>query len=374
MGNRICALLFDIDGVITNGKKYTDGLSLEVKSIAYKDLDALRDFQKKGIIVGCISGEDTVFSRQMARNLDYNSLGEKDKKKSIEEFCEKYQKDKTEICYIGDGKYDIEALEYVGLSVCPHDAIYEVKKVADIVLESSGGQGCIAELYTRLSHGIEDMPPDKATDISGVIRTRVDEHCAIVGRISENKGLLNIIDTVCRMIVDSYRKNGQLYLCGNGGSAADAQHLVGELVGRFYRERRAYPAEALSTNSSVITGLANDYEYNMVFARQVEAKGRKGDVLIGITTSGKSENVRGALRQAKKNRMSTVLMTGEINENLPILEYADYVIRVPSNDTPRIQEGHILIGHIMCEVIESILSEEAQNEQKTCVCDSRNWD
>lgn len=356
MKSGIYALLFDIDGVITDGKKYTDGMSNEIKSMAYKDLDAIRDFREAGIVTGCISGENTAFSRLVAKELDYSSLGKKNKKRALEEFCERYQIDKTKVCYIGDGKYDIEVLRYVGLSACPNDAISEVKESSDIVLESSGGGGCLAELYMRLFYNKDATRFEEPTGISDAVKVRIEEHCSIVERMSQDEALLDTIDAVCRMIVNSYRNNRRLLLCGNGGSAADAQHLAGELVGRFYRERKPYPAEALTTNTSVLTGLANDYDYKMVFARQVEALGREGDVLIGITTSGRSENVLGALKQAKSNRMSTVLMMGETNGYLPILEYADYVIEIPSYDVPRIQEGHILVGHIICEIIEKILS------------------
>lgn len=358
VGNMIKALIFDIDGVITDGKKYTDGGLQEIKSISYKDLDAVRTFQNENILVGCISGENTIFSRQIAESLNYSVLGEKDKKKAIEEFSSRYRIDASEICYIGDGKYDIEALRYVGLAVCPYDAIQEVKNIADIVLTTYGGQGCVAELYTRLHNlkSIKTKIDNIESSISDTIYLRINDHLSMVRQVLEDTNLLNVTDAVCREIINSYKNNGELFLCGNGGSAADAQHLAAELVGRFYLERRAYSAEALSTNTSIITALANDYDYGMIYARQIEAKGREGDVLIGITTSGKSQNVLQALQRAKKQKLVTVLMSGKIDGYLSILDYADYVIEIPSHDTPRIQEGHILIGHIMCEIIESKLT------------------
>ncbi len=365
MKNEIRALIFDIDGVITDGKKYTDGISQEIKSMTYKDLDAINDFQKEGIIVGCISGEDTIFSKKVAEKLDYCCLGTKNKREMLEEFSDKYNVESRHICYIGDGKYDIKALEYVGLAVCPHDAIYKVKEVSDIILDSSGGQGCIAELYAKICHP-EDTGSEAVKEDTGIIETfrkRVHEHYEMIGQILSNHKLISVIEEVCQKIIISYQNNGQLFLCGNGGSAADAQHLAAELVGRFYLERRAYSAEALSTNTSIITALANDYDYNMIFARQIEAKGREGDVLIGITTSGKSQNVLQAFQRAKKQNLVTVLMSGKIKGYLPALDYADYVIEIPSHDTPRIQEGHILIGHIICEIIESKLTEENEKNE-----------
>ena len=365
MNDEIKALIFDVDGVITDGKKYTDGISQEIKSIAYKDLDAVNDFQKEGVIVGCISGEDTAFSRKIAETLDYCSLGVKNKRRMLEEFSDKYNIESRYICYIGDGKYDIEALEYAGLPVCPHDAIHKVKKVSDIILDTFGGQGCIAEVYARL-HQKENIVQEVSSDHTNVLDTvknRITAHYEMVERILSDKELLSVTDGVCQKIIKSYQNDGQLFLCGNGGSAADAQHLAAELVGRFYLERQAYSAEALSTNTSIITALANDYDYDMIFARQIEAKGREGDVLIGITTSGKSQNVLQAFQRAKKQKLLTVLMCGKISGYLPTLDYADYVIEIPSDETPRIQEGHILIGHIMCEIIESKLTEENEKNE-----------
>lgn len=359
------ALIFDIDGVITDGKKYMDGTSREIKSIAYKDLDAINEFQKKGILVGCISGEDTEFSRMIVDKLDYQSLGTKNKRKALEEFSINYDIENIHICYIGDGKYDVEALKYAGLSVCPHDAIQEVKKVSDIILDTFGGQGCIAELYTMLyqNERVKLETYINAEGAIGITKQRIYTHYKMIEQILNDEHLHNAINIVSQKIINSYRNKGQLFFCGNGGSAADAQHLAAELVGRFYLERRPYSAEALTTNTSVITALANDYDYNMIFSRQIEAKGRSGDVLIGITTSGKSENILRVFQCAKKRGLITVVMAGKVKHNLPILEYTDYIISIPSDDTPRIQEGHILVGHIICEIIESKLTEENEKNE-----------
>ncbi len=144
---------------------------------------------------------------------------------------------------------------------------------------------------------------------------------------------------------------GAVLLCGNGGSAADAQHIAGELTGRFLRERRAMPALALNTNSTTITAIGNDYGYDFVFSRQVEAHGRPGDVLIAITTSGNSGNVVHAAKAAKAGGMKVIGMTGANGGMLG--QYCDVCVKVPSSETPRIQEMHILIGHILCEIAEA---------------------
>lgn len=153
-----------------------------------------------------------------------------------------------------------------------------------------------------------------------------------------------------KMIVSSLRQGNKLLLCGNGGSAADAQHLAAEMVGRFKLERKGIPAVALTTNTSILTAIANDYHYDKIFARQLEALGQNGDVLIGISTSGNSKNVASAINMAKEKGIKTIGLLG--NNGGLVKDLADIAIIVPSNDTPRIQESHIMIGHIICELVE----------------------
>lgn len=348
--NHIKMLVFDIDGVITDGKEYInkDGV---IKTISLKDLDAIRQLQESSYIVGCISGEDTDFSRSFVQtaHLGQARLGCKEKDAALENMARQNEVPIEEVCYVGDGKYDIPALKIAGLALCPFDAITEVKQVVDRVLNCKGGDGCIAEIYTLLT-----MRASKTdnNDRNATILKRMNEHRSILACLMEMPDSLACIEKAAGMIVNCYGQNGRVLICGNGGSAADAQHLVGELVGRFYLERRALDAEALTTNTSVITSLANDYDYDMIFARQVEAKALKGDVLIGITTSGTSKNICRAFAKAKQCGVLTILMTGDISADAEILQDTDCLITVPAKDTPRIQEMHILIGHIICELVE----------------------
>lgn len=159
-----------------------------------------------------------------------------------------------------------------------------------------------------------------------------------------------------QMIKDSLANGGKLILMGNGGSAGDAQHIAAELVGRFKKERKALPAIALTTNTSTLTALGNDYEYAIVFARQIEAFAHNGDVVVGITTSGNSENVVRALKLANEIGAKTIGLVG--NQGGKVKDVANLSIIVPSNDTARIQESHITIGHIICEIIEQDLAKE----------------
>lgn len=158
---------------------------------------------------------------------------------------------------------------------------------------------------------------------------------------------------VARLLIDVFARGNKVLLCGNGGSAADAQHIAAEFVGRFSLERPALPAEALSVNVSSVTALGNDYGFDQVFTRQVEAFGARGDVCIGLSTSGNSRNVIEAFRAAHDKGITTVAMTGAHGGRLR--EVADLCMCVPSTDTPRIQEHHILIGHILCELVEQAL-------------------
>lgn len=159
----------------------------------------------------------------------------------------------------------------------------------------------------------------------------------------------DIADICAQALCDGHR----IMFCGNGGSAADAQHLAAELSGRFYADRKPLAAEALTVNTSYLTAVANDYSFDDIFSRLVEGNGNKGDVLIGLSTSGNSENVIRAFEAAHRKGIVTVGMTGETGGKLAPI--SDYIIRVPSADTPRIQEAHILIGHIICEIVEANL-------------------
>ncbi|MGA2774787.1 MAG: D-sedoheptulose 7-phosphate isomerase [Candidatus Omnitrophota bacterium] len=164
------------------------------------------------------------------------------------------------------------------------------------------------------------------------------------------------IKNIADLIIDCLKKGGKVLLCGNGGSAADAQHIAAELIGRFKRDRTALAAVSLTTNTSVLTSLANDYGYDVVFSKQVEALAQKNDILICISTSGKAKNVALALKQAKKSSIKTVALTG--GDGGELAKLADVSFIVPSAVTARIQEAHITVGHIICELVEQMLCQE----------------
>jgi D-sedoheptulose 7-phosphate isomerase len=185
------------------------------------------------------------------------------------------------------------------------------------------------------------------------IRQAIQQSIDVKSGILSDEAMIRRIEAVSDMCVNALNSGNQLLFCGNGGSAADAQHLAAEFSGRYYFDRPPLNAEALHVNTSYLTAVANDYEYNEVYARLVKARGRKGNVLLALTTSGNSENVLRAMRQAKAIGMTVVALTGESGGKARDL--ADQLFNVPSHDTPRIQEAHILIGHIICELVEEKL-------------------
>jgi D-sedoheptulose 7-phosphate isomerase len=187
------------------------------------------------------------------------------------------------------------------------------------------------------------------------IAKRLEESAQVKLAMAET--LTGQIENMVHLIVATYRAGGKVVVFGNGGSAADAQHLAGELVGRFKLERPALPAIALSTNTSILTAIANDYGYDVVFSRQIEALVTEKDVVIGISTSGRSPNVIEAIKAAKKKGARTIILTGGKGglSRGRMAEVADLVLAVPSDSTPRIQESHITIGHIVCELVEKEL-------------------
>lgn len=165
-----------------------------------------------------------------------------------------------------------------------------------------------------------------------------------------DEAMLEKIEAVSNLITKAFQNGKKVLFCGNGGSAADAQHLAAEFSGRFYTDRDALPAEALHVNSSYMTAVANDYSYDVVYARLVKGIGNPGDVLIGISTSGNSKNIVEAIKVANEKGMTTVGLTGEKGGLMK--EFCPFLFNVASNDTPRIQETHILIGHIICQLVE----------------------
>ena len=185
------------------------------------------------------------------------------------------------------------------------------------------------------------------------IRNIIKETIGVKELILSEEKLISNIEKAAQIIVDCYRNKGKVLFCGNGGSAADAQHLAAELSGRFYYDRPALEAEALHVNTSYLTAVGNDYSFDQIYSRILSASGKTGDVLVGISTSGNSKNVLEAQKVAKQKGMKIISLTGESGGEMK--NSTDCLINVPSKLTPRIQESHILIGHIICQIVEEEL-------------------
>ena len=186
-----------------------------------------------------------------------------------------------------------------------------------------------------------------------VIRQSIKDSIEVKRQVLENEELLNTIKRVSLVITDALRDGKRVLWCGHGGSAADAQHLAAELSGRFYYDRPPLNSEAMHCNTSYLTAVANDYGYDRIYERMIDGACKEGDVLVGISTSGNSTNIYNAFRKARELGVITIAFTGATGGKMK--EYADFLINVPSTDTPRIQESHILIGHTICQIVESAL-------------------
>ncbi len=182
------------------------------------------------------------------------------------------------------------------------------------------------------------------------IKHIISQSIAVKQQLLSDETMIEKLDAISNIIVAAFRNGKKVLFCGNGGSAADAQHLAAEFSGRFYLDRDALPAEALHVNTSYLTAIANDYSFEVAYARLVKGIGHDGDVLVGLSTSGNSPNIIEAFKAAREKGMITVGFTGESGGKLK--ELSDHLFNVPSTDTPRIQESHIMLGHIICQLVE----------------------
>jgi len=192
-----------------------------------------------------------------------------------------------------------------------------------------------------------------ATNRSKKVADIIQESIAVKKTLHQDTEIQTKLVEIVDIIVRAFQAGNKVMFCGNGGSAADAQHLAAEFSGRFYKDRDPLPAEALHVNTSYLTAVANDYSYDEVYARIVKGSGRNGDVLIGLSTSGNSSNIIAAFKQAQKLGITTIGFTGETGGKMKQL--SDILLNVPSTDTPRIQESHIMLGHIICQLVEESL-------------------
>lgn len=336
-------VLLDIDGVLTDGKVTVDSNGKELKKIDFKDLDGAFEIKRMGMKLGFITKEATeitlFFKERFQPDIFFN--GASNKLEAIDKICCEHQVLRENICYVGDGKYDVEGIKAVGLGACPQNAIPQAKEVAKLVLTKNGGDGCVWELVTHLKTRTDNSP----------VMLGLFEHLELFHQMKTDKVLQENINKVAQIIIESYKNGGVVYLAGNGGSASDAQHIATEFLSRFYFNRPSLNAECLAGNMSALTALGNDYGFDTIFSRQLSSKATSKDIFIGISTSGKSKNIIDALRVAKEKGATTVSMLGNTTP-IDIDNYSDFVLNMPSSVTPRIQEAHIFVGHLICQIVE----------------------
>jgi D-sedoheptulose 7-phosphate isomerase len=197
---------------------------------------------------------------------------------------------------------------------------------------------------------------EQSTSVTSYIRAQILQAQRVISSMLADETLVARVEAAAGACIDCLKHGGKLLLAGNGGSAADAQHIAGELVSRFAFDRPGLPAIALTTDTSILTAVGNDYGFEQLFARQVQAHGNKGDVFIGYSTSGKSPNILRAFEVARGRGLTCVGLTG--NRGGAMLDLCDFLLEVPSSETPKIQEGHLVLGHIICGLVESAIFKE----------------
>ena len=356
-------LVLDIDGVLTDGAVAIDQADREAKHLFYRDVDAIFQARREGLRVALITGERSPMVRIIAKRLEVESVidGAKDKEKALRDLCTQMDIPPAEVCYVGDSDRDAPALALAGLGLAPSDASSAAKRSSHRVLASRGGRGAVEEALAVVREWNSRAPsaasssPATAPDAASVQRRLVaslEESIEVKKKAVET--LAGPLATAAAWMTDTFLGGGKLVLFGNGGSAADAQHVAGEFVGRFeVHDRRAWPAIALTTDTSILTALGNDFSFEEIFARQVEAIGREGDLVMAFSTSGNSPNVVQGVTAARAKGLRVIGLTGEGGGRLAAL--SDIALCVPSSRTARIQECHIAMCHALCEVVEAAL-------------------
>lgn len=351
-------LALDIDGVITDGsvelaslEESRHGRPLEHKRIVMRDLDALTKLRQKGFLLGLVTGEKGPMVDAIAARLTPDAViaGAKDKRLGLIKLCEVLDCRPSEVCFVGDAERDALAFQDIGLSLAPSDADPLALAQASRVLGAKGGAGAVSHAVSLLLE-LQRSPTRRAANLERTRELLRESQLAHEEMARESAEMLVEMGQV---ITRCFERGGKVVFLGNGGSAADAQHAAAELMGRFRRDRRPLPALALSTDTSVLTCIANDWEYDEVFARQVRGLCRPNDVVIGLSTSGRSENVRRALEAAREMGAHALALTGKMGG--PVEKASHLCLKVPSGSTPRIQELHTLALHTICDLVEADL-------------------
>lgn len=344
------ALALDVDGVLTDGIVLIGVNGEETKGIALRDLDALASARRAGLRLALVSGESGPMLDAIARRIGVDCVidGAKDKRAGILQLCDRLGMLPERVCFVGDADRDALAFPIVGLALTPADGSLMARRAAHRVLVAQGGRGAVTEAVEFLLAARNSPILHAEQAMRGILEASVRAHQKLL------EEPLAVLAAIARVFVEALGSGKKVLFCGNGASAADAQRFAAELVGRFAVDREPWPAIALTTDPSIVTAIANDFEFQEVFARQVRAFAQPGDLVVGISPSGQSENVVRALRAARERGGTSIAFVG-LSGGL-VAEVADLVFKAPDASTPRIQELQILAWHGICEIVEAALA------------------
>jgi D-sedoheptulose 7-phosphate isomerase len=345
----ISLVVFDFDGVMTDNRVRVHESGDEAVWCHRGDGLGIARLREAAFDVIVLSTEANPVVTARCRKLNIQAIQScDDKLTALQQFAAERNLSPGQIAYVGNDINDLACMAWVSWPIAVADAVPEVRAAAKWVTQLPGGGGAVREVADLLVAA--RLNTDPAIEWA---RQSVWQSLEVKQAIAGSEPLLSQIVRVARAMAEVLQAGGRVFFFGNGGSAADAQHLAAELVGRFALERRALAAMALSVNTSALTAIGNDYGYEQVFSRQLEGLARAGDMAIGITTSGNSTNVVRAMESGRAMGLRTIAMTGARGGQ--IRGVVDECLCVPSDLTPRIQEGHILIGHMLCEYVERVL-------------------
>lgn len=347
-------LVFDIDGVLTDGRIGVSAAGTEEKQLSFRDLDAVKRMARAGLPIAFLTGEETELVDRIAARFNVTDVTKfaKDKLAGLKALVARHNLTLADVWYIGDSDRDAPAIAAAALGFAPADGTHAARAAAHRVLQARGGDGCAEEIESFwLSLDAPDTSQLQA-DMASIFRDSLAAHERLLAES------LPVLAQVARILSTALQSGHKLMFFGNGGSAADAQHIAGEFVGRFLLESQPYAAIALTTDTSILTAVGNDWAFEDVFGRQIRALARPGDVAIGITTSGNSPNVLKGLADARAIGATTVGFTGGTGGQLPAC--SDVCFIAPAAITPRIQELHLLAWHTICEVVERELHHGTQ--------------
>jgi phosphoheptose isomerase len=352
------AVALDVDGVLTNDTFSWGPNGEEWKSFAFADIMGVSRASKAGFTFALISGEASPLVDRYAAKMGIADVfkGTRDKAAALRDFAGRHGLSTDEVAFVGNDINDLAALELCGLSAAPADAHPSVLAEVDYVAERTGGHGAVREvldlLMTRGAGATAAPPQERHTMASSFFRKEFEEHEQVIRRMVDEQG--ELLQRLADTLVEAFRRGNKLLFCGNGGSAADAQHIAAEFINRFRFDRAPLPAIALTVDTSVLTCIGNDASFEQVFSRQVEALAQPGDVVVGISTSGRSANVLRALKAGRARKALTIGFTGAAGLD-PMTPLCDLCLAVPSKDTARIQEAHEFAFHCIAALAETAM-------------------